>query len=85
MSKRPGAERKKSFIFSMAQPGSPISQGTGRKPESGADFLPAQAWVGCQHPVGLAVVGPDNNCHKLPGVSHFIINTLKLLISFAFP
>lgn len=53
--------------------------------QSGADFLPAQAWVGCQHPVGLAAGGPDNNCHKLPGVSHFIVNTLKLLISFAIP
>lgn len=43
VSKRPGVERKKSFIFSLFQLGP--SQGTWT-PESNADFLPAQACEG---------------------------------------
>lgn len=36
-----------------------------------------------QHPVGLAVGSPENNRHRLPGTSHLIVSTLKLLLSFA--
>lgn len=69
----------------MARPGNlPLSlRNRQETTESGADFLPAHFQVGCQRPVGLAVGSPDNNCHRLPGTSHLIVNTLKLLISFA--